>query len=180
MKTRRILTFSLLGLVVVAGIALWQVLAGSGASDSDVLVDATGKAAPTFTLPQLWSPQQSLSLTAFRGEPLVLNFWASDCPPCRTEMPLLQTTSRSEHGKVRFLGVDTLDSTAAAKSFAAQVHVSYPIVVDSGGQVASKYGVFGIPTTIFISASGDVVGRHIGQFSAATLREALDQAFPRA
>jgi cytochrome c biogenesis protein CcmG, thiol:disulfide interchange protein DsbE len=176
--SRRILTFSLLALVVVASIAVWQVLAGSHSAASDVLVDATGKPAPSFSLPELTGATQKISLTSLRGEPVVLNFWASDCPPCRSEMPLLQEQSKAVQGKVRFLGVDTLDNAGAARSFASQVHVSYPIVVDASGQVASKYGVFGIPTTVFISADGKIAGKHIGQLDGKTLREALGQAFP--
>jgi peroxiredoxin len=94
-------------------------------------------------------------------------------------MPLLEAAFRAEHGKVAFLGVDSNDTDSAAKAFLAQVHVTYPAVSDPTASLATTYGLFGLPTTVFISPTGKVVGRHIGELQAATLRSALHEAFGR-
>lgn len=107
----------------------------------------------------------------------MINFWASWCIPCRTEMPLIEQAYRSEGGKVQFLGIDSNDTTGAAQSFAKQVGVTYPVVFDGTGDVAINYGLFGLPTTIFISPSGTITGRFIGQLHDSSLQSALKEAF---
>jgi len=92
-------------------------------------------------------------------------------------MPLLEQAFRAEKGKVRFLGIDSNDTSSAARAFLQQVHVTYPAVSDFNEDVAAQYDLFGLPTTVFISPSGTIVGRHIGQLNAVTLREALQDAF---
>jgi len=92
-------------------------------------------------------------------------------------MPLLESAFRSERGKVAFLGIDANDSSSAARAFLAQVHVTYPAVSDPSNGVAIRYGLFGLPTTVFISPTGKILGRHIGELHAATLRAALQEAF---
>ena len=149
----------------------------SGTSTGDPLVEQTGGPAPVFSVSTLLVPTRTISLSDYRGKELVLNLWASWCVPCRIEMPLLESAYLSEHGKVAFLGVDTNDTLDAARSFLARVHVTYPCAFDPRGQVASAYEVLGLPVTVFISANGRVLGRHIGQLDATTLREALRRAF---
>ena len=94
-------------------------------------------------------------------------------------MPLLEAAFRAEHGKVAFLGVDTNDTASAAKAFLAQVHVTYPAASDPTASLATSYGLIGLPITVFISPSGKIVGRHIGELQADTLRAALHEAFDR-
>jgi cytochrome c biogenesis protein CcmG/thiol:disulfide interchange protein DsbE len=119
----------------------------------------------------------TIALADFRGRALIINFWASWCIPCRTEMPLLERAHRAASGQVQFLGIDSNDTSSAAVPFLNQVHVTYPVGSDIGGSVATDYGLFGLPTTVFISPSGKVVGRIIGQLHAYTLRNALKEAF---
>ena len=163
-------------LVVLAGVGTWQGLSGSGAGGG-VLTGRTGRSAPAFSLPQLGRPGAHLSLAGFRGRDLVVNFWASWCVPCRSEMPLLEAAYKADHAKVTFLGIAANDSPAAAHAFLAEVGVTYPAVSDASGTVALSYGVYGLPTTVFISPSGKILGRHVGQLHAASLREALKEAF---
>jgi cytochrome c biogenesis protein CcmG/thiol:disulfide interchange protein DsbE len=94
-------------------------------------------------------------------------------------MPLLEAAFRAEHGKVAFLGVDSNDTASAAKAFLSQVHVTYPAVSDPTASLATSYGLFGLPTTVFISPTGKIVGRHIGELQADTLRAGLHEAFGR-
>ncbi len=165
-----------LGAVLVS-VAIWQAVSTSPTADSSTLTGPVGGSAPGFSLPSLSAPGTVLSPATFRGRPLVINFWASWCVPCRTEMPLLERAFRSERGKVAFLGIDSNDATGDARAFLAQVHVTYPAVSDPSATVATTYGLFGLPTTVFISPSGKMVGRHIGELHADTLRAALRQAF---
>ena len=167
-------------LVVVAALvsyAIWQDVSTSSPTAANVLTNRTGASATGFSLPSVTKSTRVLSLNTFRGRPLVVNFWASWCFPCRTEMPLLERAFRSERGKVAFLGIDTNDTPGAARAFLAKVHVAYPVASDPTGSVAATYGLFGLPTTIFISSTGKVIGRHIGQFTADTLSAALHEAF---
>jgi hypothetical protein len=93
-------------------------------------------------------------------------------------MPLLEKASRGWRGRIAFLGIDTNDTKAAALAFMAQVHVTYPSAFDPNGTLALTYGLYGLPVTVFISANGQVQGRHIGELHADTLQAALSQAFP--
>jgi cytochrome c biogenesis protein CcmG, thiol:disulfide interchange protein DsbE len=169
--------------VAVIGVILVVVLAGVEAKTNgnstaqDPLVGRTGKQAPDFALPALENTISTVSLASFRGKPLVINFWASWCVPCRTEMPLLEKAFRAEHRNVQFLGIDSNDSSSSARLFLKQIGVTYPAVSDSNGSVAIRYGLFGLPTTVFISASGAIVGRSIGQLHPSTLPIALWEAF---
>jgi peroxiredoxin len=92
-------------------------------------------------------------------------------------MPLLEQAFQAEHGRVQFLGIDANDTPGAARAFLDQVHVTYPAASDPNGSVATQFSLFGLPTTLFISASGTIVGRYIGQLHSDTLRAALEEAF---
>jgi cytochrome c biogenesis protein CcmG/thiol:disulfide interchange protein DsbE len=176
-RMRRLITLALAIAVALVSVAVWQALSSSDQSSSSALVGPRGMAAPPFALAKVSHPSQTLSLSDFRGRDLVINFWASWCVPCRTEMPLLEASFRSERGKVVFVGIDTNDTSNAAQAFLARVHVTYPAVSDPNGNTAVAYGLFGLPTTVFISPSGRIVGRHIGQLRADTLRAAMQEAF---
>lgn len=164
------------GLIILASVAVSLAVSESGHVEGPALTGSTGPA-PAFSLPSLLSPSQNITLASFRGKNLVVNFWASWCVPCRTEMPLLEKAYRADHAKVTFLGVDSNDTAGPARAFLAQVHVTYPAVSDPQASLATKYGLFGLPTTVFISPSGIVLGRHIGELKANTLRMALQEAF---
>jgi thiol-disulfide isomerase/thioredoxin len=148
-----------------------------GTTTSDVLSGRSGGKAPAFSLSVVSQPNGTVSSSQFSGEDLVLNFWASWCFPCQQEMPTLQAASLRLHGKVRFVGIDTNDTRSAALGFLGRVHVSYVTLFDPHGDVAGSYGLFGLPTTVFVSRTGIVLGRHSGQLDAASLQSALTQAF---
>ncbi|HEX3841096.1 MAG TPA: TlpA disulfide reductase family protein [Acidimicrobiales bacterium] len=176
-RRRRIASAGILVVVVIASIAIWQAESSSSPSSSNPLVGRTGQPAPAVSLPSLSDLGQRVSLAAFLGKPLVVNFWASWCIPCRTEMPLLEQAFQAEHGKVQFLGIDANDTQGAGRAFLDQVHVTYPAAFDANGAVATQFSLFGLPTTLFISPSGTIVGRYIGQLHPDTLQAALEEAF---
>lgn len=173
------LATALAAVVVLVFVGVWQSGPTSRGASLNPLVGRTQQDAPGFTLASLTNPSSEISLRAFRGKPLVINFWASWCGPCRNEMPLLERTYLAEKGSVQFLGIDSNDARNAGLAFYNQVHVTYPSISDPNLKVAIKYGVYGFPTTVFISASGKVVGRYIDQLDASTLRAALREAFHR-
>lgn len=166
---------AVLGALVIASIV--AVLTTSASNTANPLVGQTFTPAPNFSLPELLYPNRTVTLADLRGHDTVLNFWQSSCIPCRTEMPLLQSADESSRGTVQFVGIDTTDPHTSAVAFLRTTHVRYLSLFDADGQVATEYGLYGTPTTVFITADGRVAGRHIGQMDKATLQAALAKAF---
>ena len=113
--------------------------------------------APAFTLDRLDRPGK-LSLAAYRGRPVVLNFWASWCVPCKEEAPLLEEVWRNHRDQgLVVLGVDINDLRGDARRFARQNRMSYPLGFDGMGETSTDYGLTGVPETFFIARSGKLV-----------------------
>lgn len=109
------------------------------------------------------------ALRDFAGRPLVLNFWASWCPPCREEAPLLvQVANRAPQG-LALVGVLYQDTPDNARKFEAEFGVPYPTLLDPDGLAAIDYGITGIPETFFIDRKGIVRAHQVGQLSQADL-----------
>ncbi|MBW4078820.1 MAG: TlpA family protein disulfide reductase [Acidobacteria bacterium] len=121
-------------------------------------------------------PSQSVSLEEFRGHPLVVNFWASWCPPCRKEMPALARVAQQLAGKVNFVGLDTQDQRSAGLAFARSTNVHYPLAFDTA-QVWSDYGVYGLPTTFFIAPDGHILGKQVGGLTESRLFAIIHEVF---
>lgn len=122
-----------------------------------------GGPAPAFELPLL-EERGRLALADLRGRPVVLNFWASWCTPCRDEAPELASVAR-EHPDVTFLGMNILDGRAEALSYTKRYRVPYRSVRDTRAVIAKRFGVTGAPETVFIDAQGNIVGTFVGAFS---------------
>lgn len=118
-----------------------------------------GALAPSFEVPALAS-DATVRLEAFRGHPIVLNFWASWCPPCREETKILEAAYRQYKDRgVVIIGIDSQDdSLRASQSFLRQQGVTYPAARDVRGVAARVYRVAALPTTYFIGADGRVQG----------------------
>jgi cytochrome c biogenesis protein CcmG, thiol:disulfide interchange protein DsbE len=133
--------------------------------------------APQFQLPLL-EHHGDLQLSSLAGRPIVLNFWASYCTICRQESPAIAKVAGAVGSKVRFLGVDTEDEQAAALKFISKYGITYQVVSDVNGVVASKYGVPGLPVTVFISATGKrILGVNLGALTAAGLTSILHKLY---
>lgn len=163
--------------VLLAGLQLRRGGVTSGLSVADYRAQAMVErfAAPDFTLPVLGASDTS-TLSALRGDVVVLNFWASWCLPCRREAPALEATWRAYRSKsVSFVGVNERDDVAAAGSFVDEFEISYPSVSDPSGALAFDYSLLGLPETFLIDPSGTVRFRFRGYLDEAALRSALDE-----
>ena len=161
------------GLAVVALTLLLQGPASDRSSDGS----SGNRRAPDFRLNRLDDPSRVVSLADFRGRPLVLNFWASWCVPCRKEMPAFESVASELKGRVDFLGVNEQDTRPGALDLVAKTGVRYPSVVDSGGTLMSAYGLRGLPNTVFISPDGELLEVHVGELNATDLRATIRQLF---
>jgi cytochrome c biogenesis protein CcmG/thiol:disulfide interchange protein DsbE len=109
-----------------------------------------GSKAPQFDLPKL-DGEGTTSSSDLRGRPVVLNFWASWCAPCREEAPLLERAWREYRGDgVVFLGVNIKDAESDARRFVEQFDITYPVVRDENLDLSTDLGVYGLPETFFI------------------------------
>lgn len=140
-------------------------------------VVSESEAAPDFTVRLLDGTQFTLSEhLAQDGRPVILNFWASWCAPCRAEMPDFDELAAEKPGLV-VLGVAVQDTEANAREFAEEIGVSYPLAVDTAETVAASYRYLGLPATWLISADGTIVRQVNGQVNAEMLREMVAASF---
>jgi cytochrome c biogenesis protein CcmG/thiol:disulfide interchange protein DsbE len=169
------------GVVVATAVLLAVVVAtGGSVSAPTVQLDLAGggesaERAPTFVMASLTSEDAVVDLADRAGSPIVLNFWASWCVPCRREMPAFEAVHRDYAGRVAFIGVNHQDGRAEALDLLAETGVTYPTVYDPQGVIAYDYDLFGMPTTVFIDANGRIVGRHTGELTQADLRATLER-----
>lgn len=130
-------------------------------------------AASTFSLPALGHSGQQVALSGYRGQPLIVNFFASWCEPCQKETPLLAKFYRSEKGKVALVGLDENDVVGNATTFTRAQRVSYPVGWDPAGTAATSYGVNALPQTFFLNAKHQVVDRVFGAVTLADLHKGI-------
>lgn len=123
----------------------------------------TGFSAPDFTLETLEGDK--LTLSELRGHPVLLNLWASWCLPCRVEMPAIERVYQRHRGDglvVVGMNVTSQDSEAAARAFAQEFGLTFPIVLDRDGGASARYEVMGLPSTYFIDRGGTIRNVIIG------------------
>jgi len=127
----------------------------------------TGSQAKDFTVEDI--DGKEVSLSDFRGKPVVVNFWASWCPPCKAEMPYYNEVYKEVGDEVQFMMVDLVDGSretvATAKAFIEDNGYEFPIFFDTDQDAAIAYGVYSIPTSIFIDKDGKVVKSITGGLS---------------
>ena len=136
-------------------------------------ITRVGKQAPEFTLPLFDGGE--FTLHEHLGRPVVINFWASWCPPCRDEAPILEKVWRlyRERG-VTFIGVDIQDEEEAALAFIKEFDITYPNGRDLDGRITIDYGVGGIPVTFFVDREGMIVSRWVGAINENILVERVE------
>ena len=135
------------------------------------------RAAPEFRLPRLDDPSRTVALSDFRGQPVVVNFWASWCVPCKKEMPEFQAVADDLRGKVQFLGINEQDVRDRGLALVARTGVRYPSAFDPLGKMVRAYRLRGLPATAFVSAEGDLLDVHTGHLTDPDLRAAITTLF---
>jgi len=151
--------------LIVGGITTAMVRSsGSDANSSagqvvpKALSAKVGEAAPDFSLDTL--DGKTVKLSDFRGKPVVLNFWASWCTPCRKEFPMLKDAYAAGNGKWSLVGVNTQDLIESdGRNFAKAQGATWPNGFDADSAVKKGYGVTGLPETFFIDKDGVIRGR---------------------
>lgn len=172
-SSRRLLHAMLL-LIVVIPAAIWLLRPAPEAEDV-VSGREVGEPAPDFTVELFDGGVFSLnSHLAESGTPVVLNFWASWCVPCRVEMPAIDAVADSRPD-ILFLGIAVQDSETAARDFADEVGVGYPLGYDTDGTILEDYPILGLPATWFITSDGMIAEQWFGQLDETTLEDLIDQ-----
>jgi cytochrome c biogenesis protein CcmG/thiol:disulfide interchange protein DsbE len=162
----------LLVVAALAGLAVIGVLtvtvADSGTSHASR--PKAPVAAQPFTLAALGSAGRQVSLAAYAGRPVIVNFFASWCVPCRHETPLLAGFYAAHHGQIQVIGIDSNDTAATALKFVQAEHVGYPVGADPfPAKTATSYGVLALPQTFFLNGRHQIVRHIAGQVTAKEL-----------
>jgi cytochrome c biogenesis protein CcmG, thiol:disulfide interchange protein DsbE len=143
------------------GLLVWDVVHSSGGKVARDVDKGHIVPAPQFTLSKVRGAGK-LSLASLRGKVVVLNFWASDCVPCKQEQGELNRAAQKWGAKdVVFLGIDEVELKSFARKYMTRYHMGYDSVFDGDGAVAGRFGVTGTPETFFIDRHGRVVPPHI-------------------
>ncbi len=128
--------------------------------------------APDFTLTR-FDTGEAISLSALRGKPVILNFWATWCRPCRAEMPALQATFERYGDDLLVVGVDQGEEGAVVGPFLDELGITFPVLLDGDMSVGRDYRIMGLPTTFFIDSKGIIRGVHAGEINSAILAEGI-------
>jgi cytochrome c biogenesis protein CcmG/thiol:disulfide interchange protein DsbE len=129
-----------------------------------------GRPAPSFDLPAVSGGTQSLG--RYRGRPVIVNFWATWCEPCKQEMPALQAAAGGQPDLV-VLGIDNVEAPTKVRPYVEQLGVRFPILLDEDGTTVERYQVSGLPTSFFVDRSGTLRSVYRGALTAEMLRDGL-------
>jgi len=156
-------------LAIVAAVALYATLSGTR-NPTQLPSVLVGKAAPETPVPLLDDPAKSLDLSRYAGQPLVVNFFASWCAPCRAEAPALALLAED----VQVVGIAYKDRPADTAAFLEQFGNPFvDIGVDRDGSLGFAWGVYGVPESYVLGPDGTVLLRHAGPIDRRVLEDAL-------
>lgn len=145
---------------------------GTSTPPSENVAPEVGKTAPDFTLPDL--DGKDVTLSSFRGKPVLINFWATWCGPCRLEMPAIQARYEQymQDGLV-VLAVDFDEPASDVQRFRDELGLSFPLLLDPGAKVQKLYRNRSYPSSFFVDAQGVIQVQHIGVMTEGQLDENL-------
>ncbi|MCT1403069.1 TlpA family protein disulfide reductase [Paenibacillus sp. p3-SID867] len=163
----------LLTIIVLAILAIIQ-----STSVSTEELPKTGYQAPNFSLQAL--DGQTYSLQGLKGKPVVINFWASWCGPCKIEAPELVRLYDKYRARIEIYAVNVTasDSIEGAKAFAKDYGFQFPVLIDEKGEVAQKYAIRPIPTTLFVNSEGIIIEQVIGLVDPQTMESKFRRLLP--
>ena len=167
---------------------IWRVASAGTGSDLVASIRKGEKPqAPGFDLPVLWRHAETwpralrtaladgrIPLGELRGYPVVINFWASWCIPCKDEAPRLTASARAHAGRVAFLGIDIQDFKSDARRFLRRFGTNYVSVRDGGSSTSEDYGLTGVPETYYLDARGRIVAHSVGEVSRRELEAGIE------
>ena len=172
------------GLLLFIAMMLGATLLYSGLSEGhqpENLVTVGTTPAPDFTVTD--RDGNPVKLSELRGKPVVLNFWASWCGPCKSEMPAFEQAYRTYGESIRFMLVNATDGSRetveTARAYIDGRGYTFPIYFDTTLEASIDYGASSIPLTIFIDAEGNLVAYGAGALDAATLQRGIDMILPQ-
>lgn len=136
---------------------------------------ASAQDAPSFRLPGLDGKEYALS--DFRGQPVVLSFFTTVCPYCAEELPLLEKLYKEyrEKASLVVLGINLEEPESVVRKFTERIGISFPVLLDTRGETASLYRIFGLPTLFFVDPQGKLVDMILGWSDETTIRRKLDR-----
>ena len=176
-----------LAVVVLAIATVVAFVAGDGGDDGTVKLDPdatqapdgglngtdiTGAALPDVTYTTF---DDAVVRLTTGGKPLLINFWASTCVPCVTEMPDLERSFQANGQAVGFLGIQVAESPDAGTEMIGRTGITYPVGRDPRGSVFQAFGGVGLPRTVLVRADGTIAYVHTGPLDATELQQAIDE-----
>jgi cytochrome c biogenesis protein CcmG, thiol:disulfide interchange protein DsbE len=164
-----------LSAVAISLALLFVLYAGFGSDPHAVPFLLAGKPAPPFTL-QTLDGGKAISLEQLRGRPVVLNFWASWCGPCKYEHRAISEGAEQFGSQAQFLGIIFEDTEDNAREFLQEMGPTpFPQLVDPRSRTSVDYGVSGVPETYFITADGTILTKHVGPIDPQTLAQRIQE-----
>lgn len=163
-----------LALLGIGWIAVSKEPINQGVESSDLKeAPIAGYLAPQFTLSSTLG--EEIALADYLGQPVVLNFWATWCPPCRAEVPHFQDASVKYNGQAAIIGIDQGEPLPIVADFASTFNLTYPLLLDQDSAVNRQYGIAALPTTVFVDANGVIREVYTGIVNGAVLEDRIER-----
>jgi thiol-disulfide isomerase/thioredoxin len=173
-KSKTLLSLAIFAVFLIGAYFIYTALSDS-IKPAETTAIAKKVAAPDFTVDD--AQGNKISLSDFAGKPVVLNFWASWCPPCKSEMPHFNKVYAEIKDSVVFMMVDLVDgqreTQANGQQYVDEQGFTFPVYFDNQQQAATVYGISSIPTTFFIDAKGYIITGYQGAIDEETLAAAI-------
>ena len=169
-----LIALAVTGLVLALGVAVFLIMQGNAINQFSGNSTESKEVAPNFTLTLL--DGNSFQLSDYKGKPVLINFFASWCLPCREEMPVLEKIVRKYQPQgVVFLGIAVDDTEEKMKDFIKRYDVTVPVGLDKSTEIQKSFSLYGIPSTYFIDKEGAINYFHAGAVTEDLLKHELDK-----